>query len=99
MDPLNELDTLQWLTEISWHKTSAALYGYVVSGANIVDVDGDGGVSADPMFLHQRDEVRLGEVAGWGRLPIRQLHLHVMVQSSTAQIINEYSSVEMEVTL
>lgn len=39
--------------------------GDIVSLADVVDVDRDGGISADAMLLHQGDELTLCQVVGW----------------------------------
>lgn len=44
------------------------LNGYVVPLADVVDVGGDAGISADTVLLHQSDQLCLGEVIRRGGL-------------------------------
>mmetsp|Transcript_50722 Transcript_50722/g.126266 ORF Transcript_50722/g.126266 Transcript_50722/m.126266 type:complete len:321 (+) Transcript_50722:264-1226(+) len=45
---------------------------HVVALADVVDVGGDGGVGADAVLLHERDELRLGQVPRGLRLALPQ---------------------------
>ena len=47
----------------------------VVPLTNVVDVDGDGGVGADAVLLHQADQFTLSQVVWWARLTFYKLHL------------------------
>ena len=65
----------QHYAEGGGHELPAAHDVDVVPLADVVDVDGNGGVRADAMFLHQGDELGLRQVIWGTRLFLNQLNL------------------------
>jgi len=61
--------------QVGGFEFASCYHVHIVAFTDVVDVDGDAGVCADAVLLHERDELGLGEEVGRARLPLPQLHL------------------------
>ena len=62
----------------------------VVSLANVVDVNWNGGVSANSMFFHQGNQIGFGEVVWWTGLFLLKFHVTDVNQVVLAKIGNGF---------
>lgn len=69
--------------QIGWLQLASILYCHIVPLADVVDVDGDTGISTNAMFLHEGDELGLGQVVRGAGLLFHQLDLVYCVSVST----------------
>lgn len=58
---------------------------HVIPLTDIVDVDGDAGISPDAVFLHQRDKLRFRQVVG--RTGVLLHHLNLLTNNNTNHYI------------
>jgi hypothetical protein len=66
-------------------RAAATAHLHIVALADVVDVRGDGGVGADPVLLHEPDQLRLRQVIRRRRLATVQLHLRQRQHLALAQ--------------